>query len=130
MPAAYHAWFTLAVIVVTLVVLVKNWAPPDLLFLSGTALLALVGIITPGQAFAGFANEGMLTVAVLFVVAAGLEQTGVLAYVGHQVLGGAENERSAIGRLAAVIVPSSAFLNNTPIVAMFMPIVVDWCRRN
>lgn len=130
MPEAYHAWFTLAIVVVTLVVLVKNWAPPDVLFLGGTALLALVGIITPREAFAGFANEGMLTVAVLFVVAAGLEQTGVLAYVGQQILGGARNDRGALGRLAAVIVPSSAFLNNTPIVAMFMPIVVDWCRRN
>jgi di/tricarboxylate transporter len=124
------AWFTLAVLVASLVALVKNWAPPDLLFLGATAILALMGIITPQDAFGGFANEGMLTVAVLFVVAAGLEQTGVLEYVGHQILGGARDERSAIGRLAAVIVPSSAFLNNTPIVAMFMPIVIDWCRRN
>ncbi|MEX2308051.1 MAG: SLC13 family permease [Pirellulales bacterium] len=124
------AWFTLGIVAVIFIALLRNWAPPDVVFLSGTALLALAGIITPSQAFAGFANEGMLTVAVLFVVAAGLEQTGVLAYVGHQVLGAARDERSAIGRLAAVIVPSSAFLNNTPIVAMFMPIVVDWCRRN
>jgi di/tricarboxylate transporter len=124
------AWFTLAVLIASLVALVKNWAPPDLLFLCATAILALKGIITPQEAFAGFSNEGMLTVAVLFVVAAGLEQTGVLEYVGHQILGAARDERSAIGRLASVIVPSSAFLNNTPIVAMFMPIVIDWCRRN
>src|SRR5690606_1596835 len=75
-------------------------------------------------------NEGMLTVAMLFVVATGLENTGVLAYIGHQLLGRARTERSAISRLAGVVIPSSAFLNNTPIVAMFMPIVVDWCRRN
>jgi di/tricarboxylate transporter len=125
-----EAWITVAVVVICLIALVKNWAPPDLLFLGGTAVLALLGIITAQEAFAGFANEGMLTVAVLFVVAAGLEQTGVLAYVGHHVLGGARDERGAIGRLASVIVPSSAFLNNTPIVAMFMPIVIDWCRRN
>jgi di/tricarboxylate transporter len=127
---SFDAWFTLAVLATAFLALVRSTAPPDLVFLSGTALLALVGIIEPKEAFAGFANEGMLTVAVLFVVAAGLEQTGVLAYVGQQILGGARSERGALGRLAGVIVPSSAFLNNTPIVAMFMPIVVDWCRRN
>ena len=126
----FEAWLTVAIVAAIFVALVRNVAPPDLLFLSGTALLALAGIITAEEAFAGFANEGMLTVAMLFVVAAGLEQTGVLAYVGHQVLGGARSDRGAIGRLASVIIPSSAFLNNTPIVAMFMPIVIDWCRRN
>lgn len=125
-----EAWFTLGVVVLIFVVLVRNLVPPDVAFLSGSALLALTGIISPSDAFAGFANEGMLTVAVLFVVAAGLEQTGVLEYIGYQILGGARHERGAIARLAGVILPSSAFLNNTPIVAMFMPIVMDWCRRN
>lgn len=59
----------------------KNLAPPDLLFLGATATLALLGIITPSEAFAGFSNSGVLTVAVLFVVAAGLRETGVLDYV-------------------------------------------------
>jgi di/tricarboxylate transporter len=125
-----EAWFTLAVLAAAFFALIRNLAPPDLVFLSGTAVLALVGIITPKEAFAGFANEGMLTVAVLFVVAAGLEQTGVLSYIGQQVLGGARTDRGALARLSAIIVPSSSFLNNTPIVAMFMPIVMDWCRRN
>ena len=127
---SFEAWLTLAIVVAIFVALVRNLAPPDLLFLSGTTLLALAKVITPEEAFAGFANEGMLTVAMLFVVAAGLEQTGVLAYVGHQLLGGARTDRGALGRLAGVIIPSSAFLNNTPIVAMFMPIVIDWCRRH
>jgi di/tricarboxylate transporter len=127
---SFEGWFTLAIVVACFVALIRNWAPPDLLFLAGTALLALVGVITPDEAFAGFANEGMLTVAVLFIVAAGLEETGVLGYVGHHVLGRARTDRGALARLAAIIVPSSAFLNNTPIVAMFMPIVMDWCRRN
>ncbi|MCI0335179.1 MAG: SLC13 family permease [Planctomycetes bacterium] len=127
---SFDAWFTLAVLAVAFLALVRNLAPPDLVFLCGTTLLALFGVINAKEAFAGFANEGMLTVAVLFVVAAGLEQTGVLAYVGQQILGGARTDRGALARLSAVIVSSSAFLNNTPIVAMFMPVVVDWCRRN
>jgi di/tricarboxylate transporter len=126
----YNAWITLAIIAFVLFALVKNIAPPDMLFVGASALLALLNIITPEEAFSGFANSSMLTVAVLFVVAAGLRETGVLDYIGHHVLGKAKNEHAALTRLAAIILPMSAFLNNTPIVAMFMPVVMEWCRRN
>jgi di/tricarboxylate transporter len=125
-----EAWMTLTVVGVLFAALVKNLAPPDLLFLAATALLAVMGIITPTEAFAGFSNAGMLTVAVLFVVVAGLRETGVLAYVGHHVLGGTRSEGGVLARLAGVVVPMSAFLNNTPIVAMFVPVVMEWSRRH
>lgn len=95
----------------------------------GTALLALTGVITPKEAFAGFSNQGMLTVAFLFVVAAALRETGVISFVGSRLLGGATDDRSVLKRLSYVVIPSSAFLNNTPIVAMLMPVVLDWCRQ-
>ncbi|MCA9088246.1 MAG: SLC13 family permease [Planctomycetaceae bacterium] len=124
------AWITLGVVAFLFLALLKNIAAPDLLFLGAAAVLALSGIITPEEAFAGFSNTGMLTVAAMFVVAAGLRETGVLDYLGHHLLGGAKTERSVLTRLAAVVMPMSAFLNNTPIVAMFMPLVLDWSRRN
>jgi di/tricarboxylate transporter len=126
----YDAWLTLAVVLGILIALTRNWAAPDVLFLGGTALLALLRIISPEQAFSGFSNSGVLTVAMLFVVAAALRETGVLDYVGHYVLGAARTERGYLSRLTAVVVPLSAFLNNTPIVAMFLPISLDWCRRH
>ncbi len=126
---SFDAWITLGVVVVLLVALVKNSIPADLLFVGGTAFLAALGIITPEQAFAGFANSGMLTVAFLFVVVAGLRETGVLDSVGHHVLGKTKSQRGALARLSCFVIPMSALLNNTPIVAMFIPIVIDWCRR-
>lgn len=125
-----EAWLTLLIVVGIFAALVWNLAPPDLMFLTATAVLAMLGIIRPEDAFAGFSNSGMLTVAVLFVVAAGLRETGLLDVVGHHVLGKARTAENALGRLSAVIIPLSAFLNNTPIVAMFLPVVIDWCRRN
>ena len=123
------AWITLGVVVALLIGLVRNTTPPDLLFVAGTAFLSVLGIITPKQAFAGFANEGMLTVAFLFVVVAAMRETGVLDYIGHHVLGKVQTERGALVRLSVFVVPMSAMLNNTPIAAMFIPIVTDWCRR-
>ena len=125
-----EAILTLGVVALIFVAMIKNLAPPDLLFIGCTAFLALLGIITPAEAFAGFSNPGMLTVAVLFVVAAGLRETGVLDYVSHYLFGGVKTEKAMLGRLACVVLPLSAFLNNTPIVAMFMPVVMEWSRRH
>lgn len=126
----WQAWVTLAVVALILIALLKNWAQPDILFVAASTLFAGLGIISPKQAFEGFANQGMLTVAFLFVVAAGLRDTGLLDAIGHRVFSGAKSARGLTARLALVIVPMSAFLNNTPIVAMFMPPVLSWCRKN
>jgi di/tricarboxylate transporter len=125
-----EAWITIAIVAVVFFLLFFEWAPPDLAFIAATALLGLLGIIGPKDAVAGFANEGMLTVAAMFVVVAGLRETGALEFIGHQVLGRVSGERAVMARLAGVVLPLSAFLNNTPIVAMFVPVVIDWCRRN
>ncbi len=125
----FETIFTLVVVAAIMVALWRDWAPSDILFLGAAFVLALAGIISPKEALSGFSNTGMITVALLFVVAAAMRDTGVLDYVGTTVLGGARSERSALVRLSVTVVPLSAFLNNTPIVAMFIPVVMEWCRR-
>ncbi len=127
---SFDAWLTLSVTIFLFVALVKNLASPDVLFLGATAFLAVTRVITGEQAFRGFANTAVITVAVLFVVAAALRETGVLDWVGHMVFGRARNERGALIRLALLVLPLSAFLNNTPIVAMLVPVVLEWSRRH
>ncbi len=126
----YEGWLTVGLVALLLIALLKNLAPTDVLFVAVTTLFAASGIISADEAFAGFSNSGVLTVAFLFVVVAGLRETGVLDQVGHHVLGAAKTPGNALMRLSTVVMPMSAFLNNTPIVAMFVPIVMDWCRRN
>ena len=92
-------------------------------------MLAALKIITPEQAFSGFSNPGVLTIAALFVVAAALRETGVLNYIGDHLLGHSVSEKGALGRLAILVVPLSALVNNTPIVAMMVPVIIDWCRK-
>lgn len=123
-------WLTIAITITLLICLIKNWAPPDILFLVAATTFVLCGIIKPSEAVSGFSNSGMLTVAALFVVAAAMRETGVLDYVGHRFLGSARTDKGALIRLSALVIPLSAFMNNTPIVAMLMPPVIDWCRNN
>lgn len=122
------AWITLGVLALLLYGLVRD-KPADVLFLGAIVLLAALGVITPKEAFAGFANEGMLTVAALFVVAAALRETGVMDFVADRLLGRIRTERGALVALAALLIPLSAVLNNTPIVAIMTPVVITWCRQ-
>jgi di/tricarboxylate transporter len=124
----WDAWVTIAVTGLVLAALVRDIAP-DAVFLGAIVLLAILGVLKPEQAFAGFANDGVLTVAALFVVAAALRETGVVGYVGDRFLGKIKTELGAMTALAVLLIPLSPFLNNTPKVAMLLPVVLDWCRR-
>jgi len=101
----------------------------DLLFLGGLVLVTLMGVLTPDQALAGFSNKAVVMIAALFAASAGLRVTGALDWIGNKLLGSATTERGALLRLATAIVPASAFVLNTPLVAMMAPVVVDWCRQ-
>ncbi|MCH2114056.1 MAG: SLC13 family permease [Pirellulales bacterium] len=103
--------------------------PVDFLFLSGLAMVTLTGVLSPQQALAGFSNKALIMIGALFAASAGLRTTGALDWLGNRLLGGATTAQSALVRLAATVVPASAFVLNTPLVAMLAPVVVDWCRR-
>ncbi|MDQ1256790.1 MAG: hypothetical protein QG656_1390, partial [Candidatus Hydrogenedentes bacterium] len=125
----WEGWFTFGVVVVVFVGMAKDFAP-DVLLLGGATSLAVFGIVTPKEALAGFSNEGMITVAGLFVVAAALKETGALEHIGRILLGRANTERSVLLRMSLVVTSISAFMNNTPVVAMLLPVLSSWCRRH
>ena len=129
----FDAILTLLVIAGVLVVLILDRTSPAMAVLAGTVVLLLTGVIDADDAFAGFSNSAPLTVAALYVVAAAAARTRVIetaaAWVGARMRGDPRGER---GRLARIVVPTatcSAFLNNTPIVAMAIPGVMSWARR-
>src|SRR6516164_516068 len=71
----------------------------------------------------------LAVVAGLLVVAAGLRETGVMDYVGERFLGRVESEGKALFYMAAVLIPSAMVLNNTPKVALLVPVLIAWCRK-
>ncbi len=126
----WEAWFTLAVIGGVFITLVRNMAPPDVAMLSAAVLLGLVGILETNETFMGFISPGVLTIGALFVVAAAIRETGGLDTLGAYLLGRTHTERGALARMAVSVVPMSAFLNNTPVVAMLVPVITSWCRNH
>ena len=123
------AWITIAVIVATMAMLLWERFGPEFVLMGAVAVLLLTGVLTPVQALAGFSNTAVLTVAVLFIVAAALRSTGAIRWVGAWVLGRPRGTFLAQARLVGISSTLSAFINNTPVVAMLTSAVEDWSRK-
>jgi di/tricarboxylate transporter len=129
-PMIWEAWFAVGVTILVLLLLALTTVGADIILMGGLTLLLVSGVLEPAQALAGLSNEGMVTVAVLFVVVAGLQETGTISWLGYSLLGRPRTVPGAQMRLMGLVGFLSAFLNNTPVVAMFIPAVRDWARRN
>jgi di/tricarboxylate transporter len=121
--------FTLSLVVGILLLLTFTNLAPDVVLIIGVCILVLVGVIGPADALAGMSNEGMITVAVLFVVGAGVQQTGGVDWIAKRLFGRPKTALAAISRLVFPTMFFSAFMNNTPLVAMLIPAVSDLSRR-
>ena len=127
---SWQGWLTIAVVLATLALLLWERFTPDKVLAAAAAVLLISGVLTPVQALAGFWNPGVLTVALLFVLVAALKTTGAVRWIGDWVLGRPRGEFQAQLRLVGIATPLSAFINNTPIVAMMTSAVEHWSRRS
>jgi len=125
----WMAWFVLVITAMVIVGLARNLAADALLW-GGVILCGMVGILSLPQMFIGFTNTGMLTIAALYVVAAGVRETGALDLAGRALLGRVKTLGGVMARLGMAVPLLSAFLNNTPVVAMFIPMLSRWCAKH
>jgi di/tricarboxylate transporter len=121
---------TLTVLVVALVAFVAEWLPVDLTALCVAIVLILLGLVSPEEGIAGFSNPATVTVMAMFVLSAGITRTGVIQVIRDRLLvWGGKNPHQQVFVLGALVGPISAFINNTAVVAIFLPIVEDWCKK-
>jgi di/tricarboxylate transporter len=126
----WQAALTALVVVGTLLGLLFIQRAPDMIMLGGVVVLMLAGVLAPAEALRGMANEGMIAVAALFVVAAAVERTGALAVIVERVLGRPRSLAAAQARTMVGPGILSAFMNNTPVVALLVPAIREWAKKN
>ena len=109
--------------------LVLDKMRPGMILFSVTVLFLCFGILTPKEMLEGFSNKGMITVALLFLISEGVRQSGALGQLIKKLL---PQEKTTVMKAQARMLPAisfvSAFLNNTPVVVIFAPIIKRWAE--
>jgi di/tricarboxylate transporter len=129
-PLTMDVLLTLGVTVGALVLFMWNRLRVDVVGLIVMATLILLGLVTPREGISGFSNEAMITVAAMFVLSSGLLRTGVidgLSRWAERAAGGGEYRLLVVTVL--LVIPLSAFINNTPVVVVMIPMVLGLTRK-
>jgi di/tricarboxylate transporter len=128
-PPQWQKWFMLALVIIILFLLIANVKDPYFIFLAAATLITLLEIISMKEFLSGFSNEGLITNALLFPVVKPVSKTGILQFISLRILF-KRFPRLSLLIIMLVVSGFSVFFNNTPIVALFIPIIKDWCRKN
>lgn len=129
------ALLTIAIIIITLALLIISTIAADVILASAMLSLILLGILDTKEALAGFSNSGVITIAILYIVAAGLKETGSIQWLSEKVLRLKTNHKSqntTQSIIRKILLPTaalSAFMNNTAVVSMFIPAIQEHAKK-
>jgi di/tricarboxylate transporter len=127
-PLWWHSWMVAGVLAGAVALMIRGRAP-DMVLIAGVVALVVAGVIDARDAALGFGNEGLVSVAALFIVAGGMQNTGMIRWVAAVVLRGGGSLRSVLANLCATSALVSSVINNTPLVAVLTPAALDFARR-
>lgn len=117
-------------IVFLLIALYREWFWPPVCFFIVIIVLTLSGILSPKEALSGFANDQLAVIVMLLVLSGIVRQSSLLGKLFNRIFRGATTEKSFLFRMMGYVSVSSAVFNNTPLVAMMMPYVYEWGKKN
>ena len=125
----WQAWLSVSLAVTALLTMSVGRVAPHLVMMGVLVILSASGILDASQALAGFSNSGLITVAAMFVVAAGIHHSGGVDLLVNHLLRNPKTTRSAQARIVLPTALLSGFLNNTPVVATMIPAILAWSRK-
>lgn len=124
-----YAWIAIVTMLGVFALLICTRLPADFVFLGALTFLLVTGALSIEQALSGFSSSSVITVGFMFILVAGLTETGVLHWITRKCLGTPKSYPEALLRLMAPVSAASAFLSNTAVVAMFLQIVMIWSKK-
>ncbi len=121
-------WIISAILLLTLFLLVTEKISVDLTAVCIMVLLVVTKILAPKEAVQGFANPAVITVGAMFIVSKGMMRTGGVEFIGRRIVRVARaNLNMALALILFTVAVASAFINNTPVVILFIPVVMSMC---
>ncbi|KKG12329.1 SLC13 family permease [Methanosarcina sp. 2.H.A.1B.4] len=122
------AWITVGILAITFALLLFSKLPAHVIFLGALTAAITFGLAPVEELLKGFSNQGVLTVAVLFMIAEGMYSTGAITMISDRIVGMPKSLLSGQLKILPPVALGSAFLNNTPLVAMMIPVIRDLSR--
>jgi len=111
------------------VAMIKEIAHPSIVAFLTLIFFLIIGFTTPEGILESVSNEGVITLALLFIIASVIEKTHAVEKIIFYILKSPTSERGALLRMMSPLIGLSAFFNNTPIVVMMVPAIQAWCRE-
>lgn len=126
--------FEVIIVFIVLIFLVfslyKEFVGPAFSFVIATLTLGMFGILTPKEILSGFANEQIIVIVLLLLLGDVIRQTSIVEIIFDRIFKSRKTYRGFMAQVMLVVATFSAFLNNTPLVAVMMPYVHNWAKRN
>ncbi|MGN0236598.1 MAG: SLC13 family permease [Lepagella sp.] len=124
-----YAWISIITVLTIFVLLLLDKLPADIAYAGGIGVILVTGVLSPKDALSGFSSETVVLVGIIYVILAGLSQSGVLQWIVKYLLGVPKSYSKAITRLMIPVGLLSSLLNNTTVVAMFLNVVKIWSKK-
>lgn len=125
----FDIYYTSFVVILMTIVLIKELYKPSFTVFAALLLMYLGNILTLDETFRGFSNQGMLAVAMLFIISGALQSSNTFGNTIEKIIGTGKS-KSIYFRFMLPVSLLSAFLNNTPIVASLIPVIKRWAKKN
>ena len=123
--------YIVALVILFLVVsLYLNKIGSGLTFVIAIAILGTTGILTPKEMIAGFANEQIAVILMLMLLGETVRKSGILDAMFERIFSKTTTYKGFLTKLMILVSAFSAFLNNTPLVAILMPYTKSWSKKN
>ena len=126
----FQPWFVLLVVFLLFLLIYKEYLKASVSFLLAVLLFSITGILTPSEVLSGFSNESIASILMLILITTGLRKNFQLEYLFDAVFKKANTYRGFLFRMMSQVAILSSIINNTPVVALMTPYVVEWGKKN
>ena len=123
-------YFVMAIVAVLFFVIYKEYMRASVAFMLGVLLLTITGILTPKEVLSGFSNESIASIIMLILISTGLRKHYQIELLFDAIFKKARNYRGFLFRMMGQAALLSSVINNTPVVALMTPYVVNWGKKN
>ncbi len=129
-PETYQPWFVIFIVFVLFFLIYKEYLKASVSFLLAGLVFLITGILSSEEVLSGFSNQSIISILMLILITTGIRKNFQIEYLFDAIFKKAKTYRGFLFRMMSQVALLSTIINNTPVVALMTPYVVDWGKKN